>query len=96
MKTDIKNPKIVTIAGGFYFFGDLIESDEGWITLKNYAMFGGFEGGKGLPGVARGDSSAKVTLDRFAEDEFGHFPVESCYGIHPSINLYTFKNTTLR
>ena len=90
------NTKIFTIAGGFYFYGEQVDAPEGYIALNNYAMFGGFSGGKGLPGVARGDKEAKVTLDRFEEGEIGYFPLSSCYGIHPSIDLYKFKGTTIR
>jgi hypothetical protein len=93
----MKNPKILVIAGGFYYFGDLVESPkEGYIALKSAAMSGGFSGGKGIPGVARGDSAAKITLDRFDPDEVQIFPESACYGILSSINLYEFKGTTLR
>lgn len=90
------NWKIVTIAGGFYFFGEQVDAPEGFVALKNYSMFGGFGGGKGLPGVARGDSNASVTLDKFEKDEIGYFPLTACYAIHPSIDLYKFKGTKIR
>lgn len=93
----MKNPKIIVISGGFYYFGDLIDSpQEGYIAIKEASMFGGFSGGKGLPGVARGDSAAEVTLDRFDQNETQIFPEYACYGILSCINLYTFKGTTLR
>ena len=92
----MSNYKIFTIAGGFYFFGEQVDAPEGYIALKNYSMFGGFDGAKGLPGVARGDKAAKVTLDRFEADEIGYFPLSSCYGIHTSVNLYKFSGATLR
>ena len=92
-----KNWKIFIIAGGFYFFGEEVQATaEGYISMKNCSMFGGFSGGKGLPGVTRGDKEAKVTLDRFTEDDVQDFPISSCYGILGSINLYEFKGATLR
>lgn len=92
----ITKPTILAIAGGFYYFGDEVPAPSGYIALKNAAMFGGFSGGKGLPGVARGDASAQVTLDRFAPDSISTFPISSCYGILESVDLYTFSGTTLR
>ena len=88
--------KILAVSGGFYFFGTEISAPEGYIALKNAAMFGGFGGGKGLPGVARGDKSATVTLDRLDADEECLFPISAVFAIIPSIDLYAFKNTTLR
>ena len=88
--------KIFTIAGGFYYFGTMVDAPDGWIGLTNYSMFGSFSGGKGLPGVARGDKAAEVTLDQFGDGRFGYFPVSSCYGVHDSTDLYKFKGTTLR
>ena len=93
----MKDPKIIVISGGFYYFGDLVESpQEGYIALKEASMFGGFSGGKGLPGVSRGDKEAQVTLDRFEADEVQLFPESACYGILSSVNLYDFKGTTVR
>jgi hypothetical protein len=97
MSTKILNPKIIVIAGGFYYFGDLVESpQEGYVAIKNASMFGNFGGGKGLPGVARGDKEAEVTLDRFEEEETQIFPESACYGILSAVNLYEFKGTKLR
>jgi hypothetical protein len=96
MTTSISKPTIFAIAGGFYYFGDEVPAPSGYVALKNAAMFGGFSGGKGLPGVARGDKEAQVTLDRFTEDSICTFPISSCYGIFESVNLYTFSGTTLR
>lgn len=94
----IVTPAILTVAGGFYFFGDLVQGHPDYATLKNGAMFGGFEGGKGLPGVARGDSAARVNLDRFDESQTIQAPLFSgaVLAIFRSINLYTFPGTTLR
>ena len=93
----MKNPTILAIAGGFYFFGDEVPSTTpGYVCLKAAAMFGGFGGGKGLPGVSRGDREATVILDRFDEQMTCSFPESAVYGILPSIDLYTFKGTTLR
>ncbi len=92
----MNNTKIVAVAGGFYFFGEEVSSADGYIALKNAAMFGGFAGGKGLPGVARGDKSATVTLDRFDAEKEVIFPITAVYAIMPSIDLYTFKGVTLR
>jgi hypothetical protein len=88
--------KIIAVAGGFYFFGTEVSAPDGYIALTKAAMFGGFSGGKGLPGVARGDKEAKVTLDRFPDDEENLFPISAVYAIFPSIDLYAFKGTTLR
>lgn len=93
----MKKPTILAIAGGFYFFGDEVASSQpGYVCLKDAAMFGGFSGGKGLPGVARGDKAAAVTLDRFSGGELITFPETAVYAIMPSIDLYEFKGTTLR
>ena len=51
---------------------------------------------KGVAGVARGDKDATVTLDRFDQDEDLTFPITAVFAILPSIDLYTFKGTTLR
>lgn len=90
------NTKILAISGGFYFFGTEITAPDGYVSLKAAAMFGGFAGGKGLPGVSRGDKSATVTLDRFEKDEELLFPLTAVFAILPSIDLYAFKGTTLR
>lgn len=93
----MKKPTILAIAGGFYFFGDEVSAPQpGYVCLKSAAMFGGFSGGKGLPGVSRGDKSAKVTLDRFEEDELVTFPESAVYAIMPSVDLYKFGGTTIR
>lgn len=88
--------KILAISGGFYFFGTEVNAPEGYVALKKGAMFGGFGGGKGLPGVSRGDKSATVTLDRFDADEELLFPITAVFAILPSIDLYAFNGATLR
>jgi len=88
--------KILAVSGGFYFFGTEVDAPEGYIALKNAAMFGGFAGGKGLPGVARGDKAATVTLDRFDANEECVFPLSAVFAIIPSVDLYAFKGATLR
>lgn len=91
-----QNWVIFIISGGFYFFGNEVQAADGYISLDQCAMFGGFSGGKGLPGVARGDKEAKVTLDRFNADDVQTFPLTACYGIVKSVNLYQFSGTTVR
>lgn len=88
--------KIFAVSGGFYFFGTETSAPEGYLALKDAAMFGGFAGGKGLPGVSRGDKSATVTLDRFVEGEELIFPITAVFAILPSIDLYKFTGTTIR
>lgn len=88
--------KIFAISGGFYFFGTEVPAPEGYVALRAGAMFGGFGGGKGLPGVARGDEAATVILDRFDPDQDLIFPLSAVFAIMPSIDLYTFQGTTLR
>ena len=93
----MKKPTILAVQGGFYFFGDEIASSQpGYICLKDAAMFGGFAGGKGLPGVARGDAAATVSLDRFADGETITFPETAVFAIMPSVDLYKFKGSNLR
>jgi hypothetical protein len=88
---------ILVIASGFYYFGTRVDSgDPTMISIVNASMFGGFSGGKGMPGVARGDKDAKVTLDRFSPNEILEFPISACLGIVPSVDLYSFHGTTLR
>ena len=65
---EVTNWKIFTVAGGFYYFGEEIEAPEGYIAFTKASMFGGFSGGKGLPGVQRMDPSARVTLDNTCTD----------------------------
>lgn len=91
-------PVILAVSNGFYFFGDLVKGHSDYATLHRAAMFGGFQGGKGLPGVARGDKEAKVTLDRFDEGHVIQAPLFSgaVLCIMQSINLYAFKGTALR
>lgn len=90
------NFKIIAAIHGFYFFGEEVKVEEGYVAIKNASMFGGFDGGKGLPGVARGDSKATVTLDRFNPDDEHIFPISSVIAIMPSVDLYKFKGTTQR
>lgn len=92
----MSNTKIFVIAGGFYYFGTQVDAPDGYVALKDYAMSGGFSGGKGIAGVARGDKDAKITLDLFEVGEIGYFPISACYGVHSSIDLYKFKGTNLR
>ena len=89
------NWKIFAVAGGFYFFGEEVTAPEGYIACVKCAMFRRFEGGKGLPGVARGDKDAVVYLDTFEENEEVFFPVTSVYAIMPSVNLYTFSGSKI-
>lgn len=88
---------IIGAIHGFYYFGEEIEAPEGYIRIKNAAMSGGFSGGKGIPGVHRGDTSAKIILDRHEPDTIIEFPVSAVIMImHNCVNLYEFKGTTLR
>lgn len=96
MSKDVKNPKILAIAGGFYYFGDEIDAPEGYVAMTKVSMFGGFAGNSGLPAVARGDKSMTVNLDRFDDEIPALWPISSCYGILPSVNLYEFSGTTIR
>ena len=89
------NWKIFTIAGGFYFFGEEVTAPEGYIACIKASMFRRFEGGKGLPGVARGDENAIVYLDTFDQNQEVFFPVSAVYAILPSINLYEFKGAKI-
>lgn len=91
-----ENWVIFIISGGFYFFGNEVQAPEGYIAMEKCAMFGGFSGGKGMPGIARGEKDAKVTLDRFNSDDIQTFPTTACFGIIKSINLYNFSGTTCR
>lgn len=91
-----KNTVIITVAAGFYYFGTEVTAPEGYIALKDAAMFGKFGGGRGLAGVATGQPEATVTLDRFKPDDTLLFPIHAVYCIHPSIDLYEFNGTTLR
>jgi|SRR5690606_14493713 hypothetical protein len=93
---EVTNWKIFTVAGGFYYFGEEIEAPEGYIAFTKASMFGGFSGGKGLPGVQRMDPSARVTLDRFTEDAQILVPISAVYAITDCGNLYEFEGTTLR
>lgn len=93
----MKNPVILAVQGGFYFFGDEVPPPkDGYVCLKSVAMFNGFEASKGLPGVARGDAQSKVTLDRFRPDDVVTYPESAVFAIMPSINLYEWKNCTCR
>ena len=76
--------------------GDEVDAPEGYLALKDFSMFGGFSGGKGVAGVARGEKGAEVILDKFEDGEIGYFPLTSCYGVLPSVDLYKFKGTKLR
>ena len=94
----MKKTVILAIAYGFYIYGELIDDgkEDGFLKIVNAAMSGGFEGGKGIAGVARGDEAAKIKLDRFDPNEKCIFPLTSVVGIFPSIDLYKFKGTTIR
>lgn len=86
---------IFTIVGGFYFFGNEVEAPEGYVALTQCSMFRGFQGRRGLPGVASGAENATVTLDRFKPESIQIFPLTSLLAIFQSINLYEYKGTTL-
>ncbi len=92
----MENWKIFIVAGGFYFFGNEVDAQEGYVAMNKCSMFGGFGGGKGMPGVARGENGATVTLDQFDQSETQIFPLTAVYGIISSINLYEFSGTTIR
>jgi len=96
MKTKIENPVLLVVNNGFYYFGDQVAAPEGYIALKNFAMFGGFSNDRGVAAVACARKGATVNLDRFPEDAVGHWPIESVCGILPCANLYEFAGTTLR
>lgn len=88
--------KILAVAGGFYFFGRQAPAPEGYIALTEAAMFGGFGGGLGLPGVARGAAKSTVTLDCFEKESVQLFPVENVYAVMTSVNLHKHKGTADR
>lgn len=90
------NWKLVALSYGFYFFGEEVDAPEGYIKLVQASMFGGFSGGKGVPGVTRGDKDARVTLDRFLDKGEVLAPLSSVVFVADSINLYESKNTTIR
>jgi hypothetical protein len=102
----MENPVIVTVDGGFYFYANLLNlNNNGFLEVNHLSMFGGFDGGKGLPGVVRNDPKATVILDQFdSEDEIDSsdvhlFPLTSVFAVHPvkkGKDLYTFKGATLR
>lgn len=93
----MKNPTILAINNGFYLFGDLQDSPpSGYVAMTNVAMFGGFSGGKGMPGVARGEKGAEIILDKFDQSKTCMWPIQSVCGIYPSVNLYSFSGTKLR
>lgn len=96
MAKQAENWKVVAVSGGFYFYGAEVTGPDGYIALEKAAMFGGFSGGKGVPGVCRGDKEAKVTLDRFDENEQIIFPISAVFAIMSSVDLYSRKTTTLR
>ena len=87
---------IMTLNGGFYYFGREIDSEEGYLTLVEAAMFGGYSGGAGMPGVSRGAKDAKVNLDRFEPTAKISHPISAVISVAESINLYEFKGTTQR
>lgn len=88
-----KNTVIVTVAGGFYYFGEEVKAQEGYVALKNAAMFMGYDRGKGVPGVARGDKDSNVKLGFFTPGDVIHFPILHVYAITPCIDLSTWGNT---
>jgi len=96
MEINVTNPKIFILAGGFYIFGNEIQSSTaGYVACNQAAMFRGFGGEKGLPGVARGDKEATVKLDTFLQDQALFFPEENLIAIVPSIDLYQFKGAQI-
>lgn len=92
----MQNPVVIAVREGFYLFGDEVPGPEGYICLRNAAMFGNFGGGQGLPGVVGGCDGATVTLDKFPEDDEELFNFDNVLFIVKSVNLYEFKGTTIR
>ncbi len=88
--------KMIAVSGGFYFFGKEVPAPDGYYALTECSMSGGFSGGKGMPGVCRGDNEAQITLDRFEKDDVQYFPLTAVFAIFTSVNLYDKKSTTLR
>ena len=88
------NTVIVGVDGGFYFFGTEMPGPDGYMQLDNSAMFGGFAGGKGVGGVARGLKGSTVTLDPLPDGV--HIPLGRVVCIIPSIDLWKFAGTTRR
>jgi hypothetical protein len=91
----MENPKIFVTTFGFYYFGNEVETGNNFIACNQGAMFRKFGGGKGLPGVARGDKNATVSLDTFELKEILYFHPSNLIAILPSINLYEFKGATI-
>lgn len=92
----MKNPVVVAVDGGFYFFGDEVTGPEGYIALRSCAMFGSFGGGQGLPGIVGGCKGATVTLDRFPDNEEEIFNIMKVLFIVKSVDLYSSEGTTIR
>ena len=88
--------KMIAVSGGFYFFGKEVPAPDGYYALTECSMSGSFSGGKGMPGVCRGDKDAKIILDRFNKDDIQYFPLTAVFAILTSVNLYEIKTTTLR
>lgn len=87
---------IVSVQGGFYYFGEEVPTGEGFLKLRNAAMFSKYENEKGMASVARGDDKSFVVLDFFGPNQVVEFPLTSVLGIHDSIDLSTWKHTTKR
>lgn len=86
----------ITVAYGFYFYGEIVDGPEGFLAVKNLAGSRGFSSNKGWPGVVRADPEAEVTFGLFPPDEVSLFPLHNVLAIHPtSVNLYEFAGTKI-
>lgn len=86
---------IIAVDNGFYFFGTEVQSPaDGYLAFENAAMFGGFSGGFGVAGVAKGKPGAEVVLDRI--DGPLTIPTTRVVFILESVDLYKFKGTKIR
>lgn len=86
---------IIAVDNGFYFFGtEAPSSDQGYLVFKDAAMSGGFQGGKGIAGVAKGAQGATITLDRIDGDLI--VPTSRVVFLIESVDLYKRGSTTVR
>jgi hypothetical protein len=96
MPQEISNRICTAVEGGFYFFGEQIQAPVGYIGITNAAMSGGFDN-MGFFGVVRGDSGARMRLDRFEKKSEIFQPLSSVCAIFENcVDLYNWKNVELR
>ncbi len=90
-----KNWNLITVKEGFYFFGNYVESIEGYVQLTEAAMVSQYSSSAGIAGITKGVTDGKIELHTYGKDKVKTIPMENVLSIDESINLYEYAGATV-